>query len=73
MPSGFALSRSAFRDLHDDRQDRGPARGLGELAIFVSALTQATRKLSGDARMTLETSTATCCRPTRVKGSLERA
>jgi hypothetical protein len=38
MPSGFALSRSAFGDLHDDRQDRGPARGLGELAIFVSAL-----------------------------------
>src|SRR3546814_12308542 len=25
------------RDLHDDRQDRGPARGLGELAVLVAS------------------------------------
>ena len=41
--------------------------------IMVGLAAHATRKLSGEARMTDDTSTATCCRPTRENGSFARA
>src|SRR3546814_18311442 len=41
------------RDLHDDRQDRGPARGLGELAVLVASFdpghAKAVRRRADDA------------------------
>jgi hypothetical protein len=61
------------RRLHDDGEDGGPAFGLGELAVLIAALDPGDAEAVGEARMTLETSTATCCLPTLAKGSLARA
>jgi hypothetical protein len=47
--------------------------GAGECAILIAALGPGDAEAVGDARMTLDTSTATCCLPTLANGSLARA
>jgi hypothetical protein len=56
MPSGFALSRSAFRGICTTIVRIAVQRVVSASWPFsYRRSTQATRKLSGDARMTLET------------------
>src|SRR5690606_30678777 len=74
MPSGLARRRSASRGVWITMVRIAVQRSVVESWPFSKwRSVHATRKLSGDARMTEDTSTAICWRPTLAKGSLARA
>ncbi len=69
MPSGFLRRRfGVARRLDDERQDRGPAFGLCELAVLEGPLDPGDAETVVGARMTLETSTETWVRPDLAEG-----